>query len=49
MYCNELNEWVGVQGMPSHNLGNMRVFLDLEADVDWDDIEEEDEVDDLGM
>jgi hypothetical protein len=35
--------------MPRQNLGDVRVFLDLEADVDRDDIEEEDEVDDLGM
>ena len=34
--------------MPRQNLGDVRVFLDLEADVDRDDIEE-DEVDDLGM
>ena len=35
--------------MPCQNLGDVRVFLDLEADIDWDDIEEEDENDDLGM
>ena len=35
--------------MPHQNLGDMRVFLDLEAAIDQDNIEEEDEIDDLGM
>jgi hypothetical protein len=34
--------------MPCQNLCDASVFLDLEADVDQDD-PEEDEVDDLGM
>jgi hypothetical protein len=34
--------------MPHQNLCDVSVFLDLEADVDWDN-PEEDEVDDLGM